>query len=765
MNQHISNPDTFIKADLPLINQHNLSHAHRHHLRLHRMPSGSEEEGDDELDPRIQVELEKLNRASEDINRLEMELDDARTAFRQVLSESTQCLNALSRRLGSCVEKARPYYDARLRLREAHLESQKAVLRFERSRRMHEAAREMVQLAEEGYKRREKDLDPTWQEMLNHATLKVNDAEKETLESEQNHHAITLVFKRKEEEVHRLQKDLKKVITKSRPYFDMKEKFHQLLENHKRCVSRLENEVGSAKSLYSQTLHNLEAISDSIHQHRLEQRLKLQLGVREAGVGAEAPAPSPTCSKGMTVEGSLSSHGIYSEVDTDSIDSGQTFTNSKTRGDISQSTRSVSTLSCDPVYDINVCTHDASLKDGDIKGSELNAAELNAISSGLPRVPCMCRFPHKCLPNLNCQLASRNCACPDVLELSNFPIEGLAEGAASNDAGEGCCSVSQATGNLSKAYGCQNVVCQQLPISKSPEMSSSMSQSLKQDPELGFSRENQEHKSLSSKDIAVPSRSLPMSLCHPSKLSSPSEDLSVASHNCSLLSLSIQDLSKLPSQTPSQLSSELTAGTIHGRIIRDALLPSLVQDRATPATSSEPFHQTQPPLPQTQPPLPQTQPPLPQTQPPLPQTQPPLPQTQPPLPQTQPHLHQIPPPPTDITAVSSPADPSIRINRSQSLPISSTAGRSASSQYNITCMGSPLEECTSLPGSSANHTKTSKLQGVILQVDTASILSDRPSVHPSADLEKGPKVIISTHHPTLGVFIETPSQSHYSESL
>ena len=39
---------------------------------------------------------------------------------------------------------------------------------------MHEAAKEMVQLAEQGYMRREQASDPAWQEMLNHATMKVD---------------------------------------------------------------------------------------------------------------------------------------------------------------------------------------------------------------------------------------------------------------------------------------------------------------------------------------------------------------------------------------------------------------------------------------------------------------------------------------------------------------------------------------------------------------------------------------------------------------
>ena len=42
---------------------------------------------------------------------------------------------------------------------------------------MHEAAKEMVQLAEQGYMRREQASDPAWQEMLNHATMKVSSAD------------------------------------------------------------------------------------------------------------------------------------------------------------------------------------------------------------------------------------------------------------------------------------------------------------------------------------------------------------------------------------------------------------------------------------------------------------------------------------------------------------------------------------------------------------------------------------------------------------
>jgi len=48
----------------------------------------------------------------------ESSFQDARAAFRQVLTDSTHNLDVLAKKLGSCVEKARPYYDARVRGKE-----------------------------------------------------------------------------------------------------------------------------------------------------------------------------------------------------------------------------------------------------------------------------------------------------------------------------------------------------------------------------------------------------------------------------------------------------------------------------------------------------------------------------------------------------------------------------------------------------------------------------------------------------------------------
>ncbi|XP_062904209.1 SH3 domain-binding protein 5-like [Mobula hypostoma] len=246
-------------------------------------------EDEEELDPRIQEELEQLNQASEEINKLELQLDEARNTYRKILSESARKLNAQGSQLGSCIEKARPYYEARRQAKEAQQETQKAALRYERAVSMHNAAREMVYVAEQGLMADRNRLDPTWQEMLNHATSKVNEAEEERLRSEREHQRVTQQCQQAEGRVQQLQKALKRLILKSKPYFELKAQFNQILEEHKSRVTSLEQRVSQAKTRYSVALRNLEQISEQIHARRLR-----AVGPRRASpVGAESSPAQP----------------------------------------------------------------------------------------------------------------------------------------------------------------------------------------------------------------------------------------------------------------------------------------------------------------------------------------------------------------------------------------------------------------------------------------------------------------------------------------
>uniref|UniRef100_A0A672GQB6 SH3 domain-binding protein 5 n=1 Tax=Salarias fasciatus TaxID=181472 RepID=A0A672GQB6_SALFA len=213
-------------------------------------------------------------------------LFDARSGYRKILTESARKLNAQSSQLGSCIEKARPYYESRRLAKEAQQETQKAALSYERAVSMHAAAREMVYVAEQGLMADGKNtLDPTWQEMLNHATAKVNEAEQERLRSETEHLRVTHCCQEAEARVQLLQKSLRRVIVKSRPYFELKAQFNHILEDHKTRVLLLEQQVSRVKTRYSVALRNLEQISEQIHAQRGR-----GCGGRSPPVGAEAEA-------------------------------------------------------------------------------------------------------------------------------------------------------------------------------------------------------------------------------------------------------------------------------------------------------------------------------------------------------------------------------------------------------------------------------------------------------------------------------------------
>ena len=61
----------------------------------------TEDEGEEEaLDPRVQDELEKLNQHTDQINKLELQLEDANCLFRTLLTDSTHQLKAMATKIG-----------------------------------------------------------------------------------------------------------------------------------------------------------------------------------------------------------------------------------------------------------------------------------------------------------------------------------------------------------------------------------------------------------------------------------------------------------------------------------------------------------------------------------------------------------------------------------------------------------------------------------------------------------------------------------------
>ncbi|XP_045113738.1 SH3 domain-binding protein 5-like [Portunus trituberculatus] len=243
---------------------------------------------EEQLDPRIQVELEKLNTATDDINKLESMLEETNNAFNSTFTESTARLKSMGKKLGSCIEKARPFYEAQELARTSQLECQRAAVQYQRANALHQAAKETIALAEERFvnSRHENwQFDSAWQEMLNHATMKVCCHCKSGSICLSDHTLRISCTKTKhmirgldpdtglaEQRVQQLQRGLKSSINKSLVYFEEKSRVEAQLESQKE------------RAQHKRHLPFLQ-ISEQIHEQR-----RCQMP-REPGVGAELNSP------------------------------------------------------------------------------------------------------------------------------------------------------------------------------------------------------------------------------------------------------------------------------------------------------------------------------------------------------------------------------------------------------------------------------------------------------------------------------------------
>ncbi|TRY72894.1 hypothetical protein DNTS_021710 [Danionella cerebrum] len=343
----------------------------------------SESLEEEEVDPRIQGELEKLNQSTDNINQWETELEDSRQKFRAVLMEATLKLDEQVKKIGKAVEESKPYWEARKTARQfpseeqeadieevhrvqrspgrisemlfscftiyyhyqkkqlktsenqdhdllspshkhqlkpadehlkphdwpitkaqgklntrstagrsshqAQLEAQRATQEYQRAIEILRAAKETIALAEERLLEEDtRQFDSAWQEMLNHATQRVMEAEQSRTRSEIEHRETAAKYNAAISHMRQLEKKLKRTINKSRPYFELKAKYYIQLEQLKRKVDERQAELTQAKAEYRSALRNLETISDEIHERR---RLSA-IGPRGRGVGAEDDGPT-----------------------------------------------------------------------------------------------------------------------------------------------------------------------------------------------------------------------------------------------------------------------------------------------------------------------------------------------------------------------------------------------------------------------------------------------------------------------------------------
>lgn len=135
---------------------------------------------------------------------------------------------------------------------------------------IHTAAKETVALAEQRFmsNSHEWKFDNAWQEMLNHATLKVMEAEKNKAESVAEHQLKAAALMATEKHVQELEEKFRSSINKSRRYFEEKQICQEQLETQKRKIEQIQAQLANCKNSYATSLRNLEQISEDIHRQR-----------------------------------------------------------------------------------------------------------------------------------------------------------------------------------------------------------------------------------------------------------------------------------------------------------------------------------------------------------------------------------------------------------------------------------------------------------------------------------------------------------------
>jgi hypothetical protein len=132
--------------------------------------------------------------------------------------------------------------------------------------------------------------------------FQVMEAENQKAESGREHQRRATIFKTAEDCVKQLESRLQKSIIKSRPYFDEKSLCQSQLNTQKDRIEAIKRDILKAKTSYSQTLKQLEQISNEIHMKRGRITEELLRGPREPGVGAElVPSPEETKDKATSL--------------------------------------------------------------------------------------------------------------------------------------------------------------------------------------------------------------------------------------------------------------------------------------------------------------------------------------------------------------------------------------------------------------------------------------------------------------------------------
>eukprot|EP00051_Salpingoeca_urceolata_P005889 m.78423 g.78423 ORF g.78423 m.78423 type:complete len:443 (+) comp14585_c0_seq1:125-1453(+) len=229
---------------------------------------GEVPEDEEPLDPRVEGELMALNKAMADVNEYERGQESIKAALKKEMEQLQEDLGMWIKRLGKkAIERARPYHEALFEARKAHYGARQAALHYERAITNLKRAKAIVSKAESRLQAGEQ-FDPRLQQQLNKGTVAVMEGEKRKRQLSEIHSQRTQAFLEADTKLMTIAKSRKKIILKTQPYFESREKHNRSLLKMKTQLQKGEKAIQSAKARVAHAMQQLESISNEIHDKR-----------------------------------------------------------------------------------------------------------------------------------------------------------------------------------------------------------------------------------------------------------------------------------------------------------------------------------------------------------------------------------------------------------------------------------------------------------------------------------------------------------------
>ena len=279
-------PDPVEPAQEHLFSEHILSQCldidtiHPKKVRTHHR------ENEEPPDPRIQNELERMNRSCDDINNLESQLTRNQNDEKRILREGNKRLKDMKLQISDkTVSTARYYYETLQTKKELQMRLNRSAIEFENSRQRKDESRARVVESELEYLKLKESLasqqsddngmDPNSRHQHSEAIEIINSANEllvkmniELSQKQSSHKEQLLEFNTIHLRLEEYRRKNNKSIQKALPYFQAKSQYEG--KQHDLLATRnfIQDQIKQAKVRYSVALKNLEAISQQIHNMR-----------------------------------------------------------------------------------------------------------------------------------------------------------------------------------------------------------------------------------------------------------------------------------------------------------------------------------------------------------------------------------------------------------------------------------------------------------------------------------------------------------------